>query len=213
MSANPKHRWTVEEYLAFERTSEVKHEFIDGEVFDMCGTRVDYPPVIPSDIPVIEMPARHNQIAANALASLHTALLEHPCIVYASDQRVRVRRQVVTYADISIVCGVQQLEDNDTLLNPTVIVEVLSPSTENYDRGKKFEAYRRLESLREYVLIAQDRPYIERYVRGDDGSSWTLTDARGLDAEMPLMAVPALLRLADVYRRVTFESTDSSIDL
>jgi Uma2 family endonuclease len=198
MSANPKHRWTVEEYLEFERTSEVKHEFVDGEIFQMAGASAD-----------------HNRITANTIAALIAGLGDQPCDILGSDMRVRISAGHYAYPDIVIVCGEPQLENTqpETLLNPTVIVEVLSPSTENYDRGKKFEAYRRLESLREYVLIAQDRPYIERYVRGDDGSSWTLTDARGLDAEMALVAVPAALRLADVYRRVTFESTDSSIDL
>jgi Uma2 family endonuclease len=109
-----------------------------------------------------------------------------------------------TYPDISVVCDPPQFEDDDTLLNPTLIIEVLSPSTESNDRGRKFQYYRALESLREYVLIAQDSPHIERYLR-QPNDEWLLGDATGLDASIELTSIGCRLFLADVYEKVSFE--------
>jgi Uma2 family endonuclease len=190
MVALPKKRWTVEEYLAFERSSDEKHEFIDGEVYLMAGAS-----------------RRHNLIALNAAASLHNQLKQRPCEVYAADMRVRVEPDY-TYPDVSVVCDPPKFADGehvDTLLNPMLIVEVLSPSTEMYDRGKKFQKYRTLDSFREYILIAQDEYRIETFLRAEDGR-WILSEVTGADAEISLTTIGCTLRLADVYDKVTFEA-------
>lgn len=190
MSAIEKQTWTVEQYLEMERASAEKHEYRDGEIYLMSGAS-----------------RRHNQIMGNAFASLHTQLRQSPCIVYPSDLRVKVTDTgMYTYPDISIVCGEPrfEIEQLDTLLNPVVVVEVLSATTESYDRGAKFQHYRALESLQEYVLISQDSPRIERYAR-QDNDQWLLTDAAGLDAMITLDSVGCTLALADVYEKVDFE--------
>src|SRR5258708_7680372 len=136
MSALPEMTWTVERYLAFERESDLRHEYLNREIFALAGASL-----------------RHNLIAANTLASLHSQLRKRECTVYPSDMRLKVSRTgLYTYPDLSVVCGTPQLEDDhqDTLLNPTLIIEVLSPSTESYDRGKKFQHYRTVETLPNY---------------------------------------------------------------
>jgi Uma2 family endonuclease len=191
MAANPERQWTAADYLAFERASTDKHEFIGGRVVAMSGAS-----------------AAHNLIAGNALASLHSQLRKRPCTVYPSDLRVKVARKgAYTYPDVTVVCGEAQFEDvqQDTLLNPTLIIAVLLPSTENYDRGKKFQHYRRLDSLQEYVLIAQDARHIERYLRQADGT-WALADLsdgeRG-DGRLALPSIGCVLTLDEVYEKVT----------
>lgn len=191
MSAVPEQTWSAEAYLEFERANEEKHEYLDGNIYLMTGAS-----------------ANHNLIVTNTVASLHTQLRKRPCIVYPSDLRVRVSRTgLYTYPDISVVCGTPQYADKetDTLLNPTLIVEVLSPATERYDRGKKFQHYRKLDSLQEYVLIAQDIYHIERYLR-QEGDEWLLTDVSGVDASIEFTSIQCALTLADVYEKVTFES-------
>lgn len=188
-----KQRWTPETYLAFERASEEKHEFIDGSVYAMTGASEN-----------------HNLINTNITAELVIQLRKRPCKVYANDMRVRIPGYNYVYPDIAIVCGEAQLEDDqlDTLLNPTVIIEVLSPSTEQYDRGKKFEHYRALESLQEYLLVSQEQAHIERFTRQEAG--WLLTEAKGLEATLDLLAIGCVLALADVYDKVNFEAESST---
>ena len=150
MPAMPKPLLTPEEYLARERRAETKSEYLRGEVFAMAGAS-----------------RAHNLIASNAAGELRQQLRDRPCEVYPSDMRVKVSPSgLYTYPDVTVVCGEPQFEDAevDTLLNPKVLVEVLSPSTADYDRGGKFTHYRRLPSLQEYVLISQDRPLVEHYV-------------------------------------------------
>lgn len=186
-------RMTEAEYLAFERASDIRHEYLDGHVYAMTGAS-----------------RAHNLISTYTAASLINQLRGRPCEVYASDMRVRVSATgLYTYPDVTVVCGNPQFADSalDTLLNPVLVIEVLSPSTESYDRGKKFQHYRQLESLREYVLISQDSPRIERFLRQDDGT-WLLTDAAGLDASLELASVACTLALAEVYEKVTFESEE-----
>jgi Uma2 family endonuclease len=194
MSALPKPlRMTEAEYLEFERASETKHEYIGGEVFAMTGAS-----------------RHHNLITGATYASLFLQLRGRPCEVYPGDMRVQVRASgLYTYPDIGVVCGEAQLADThlDTLINPLLIVEVLSPSTELYDRGRKFQYYRHIESLREYVLIAQDAPRIERFVR--QGDVWQFSDAVGLDASLELPSIGCTLALADVYEQVTFEAEET----
>jgi Uma2 family endonuclease len=165
-------RLTPEEYLAFERSSEQRHEFADGEIFAMSGgTR------------------EHSLIAVNIAGELRHALLDRPCEVHASDMRVKIQPTGrYLYPDASVVCGRPLFEDatRDTLLNPVLIVEVLSDSSEAYDRGDKFAQYRTIESLKEYVLASQKEARIEHFRRLPDGS-WLLRifqrgDRVGLDS-------------------------------
>lgn len=189
MAAIPEKRWTAEEYLAFERASDEKHEFLDGEVYLMPRAN-----------------RAHNLITVNTSTTLHVALRQTPYEVYASQMRVKApgTKGGYLYPDVMVVCGEVQLEDKylDTLLNPTVIVEVLSSSTESFDRGTKFQHYRVMDSLQEYLLIAQDAAHIEHYARRADGQ-WLLSDAKGLEAVVELRSVGCRLALADVYNRVT----------
>ena len=152
---------TPQEYLSWEESQPVRHEYLDGQVFAMAGASPE-----------------HNDIVANALGALRDALRHKPCRVRGTDQRVKIPRTgLYTYPDVLVVCGEAEYEDEKrtTLQNPTVIVEVLSESTESYDRGKKFQHYRSIPSLRDYLLVAQDTVWVEHYVRGGDGT-WILRD-------------------------------------
>jgi Uma2 family endonuclease len=189
MAANPKTTYTVEEYLAFERQSEIKHEYFAGEIVAMAGASFE-----------------HNLIVGDTYASLHRQLRGGPCTVLPSDQRLRVSPVgPLTYPDIMVVCGRPHFTDErpDTLTNPTVIIEVLSPTTEGDDRGRKFRHYRTIESLRECVLIAQDEYHVEHYIRAEHGW-WRFNEATGRDGAIELSSIGCTLALADVYERVTF---------
>ena len=193
MSTKKKHRYTRAEYLELERAAEFKSEYINGEIFLMSGAS-----------------RRHNVVTVNILRLLATHLLDRPCETYSGDMRVQVTDAgLYTYPDVVVVCGKPLFEDRylDTLQNPTLIVEVLSPSTEAYDRGRKFEFYRKLPSLREYLVVSQDAPHVDRFVV-DDLGRWTLTDASGLDAALDVTSIDFSLRLADVYHRIDFEADD-----
>ncbi|MBN8639144.1 MAG: Uma2 family endonuclease [Anaerolineae bacterium] len=195
MSALPKknHReMTEEEYLAFERASQFKHEYRNGEVVDMTGAS-----------------ERHNLISGSTYVALYSQLRGRPCKVYTNDMRVKVRQaRLYTYPDIAAVCGDARFSDDtfDMLINPTIIIEVLSPSTETYDRGEKFQNYRKLVSLQEYVLISQVSPHIERFTR-QDNDQWLLTEAKGLDAVIELTSIGCTLKLAEVYEQIDFSDT------
>ncbi len=187
MSSQPRPHLSAEEYLAFERAAAGKHEYHDGELFAMAGAS-----------------RAHAQIVTNLVASLAGQLRGRPCSVYSSDLRVKVSSTgLYTYPDVVIACGEHRFEDehDDTLLNPVVIIEVLSPSTEGYDRGKKFAHYRTFDSLAEYLLVAQDEPRIEQYVRQPDGN-WLLHEAGDLTGRLALAAVGCTLELADVYDKL-----------
>jgi Uma2 family endonuclease len=191
MSAAPERRWTVAEYLVAERASEQRHEYLDGQIRLMAGAS-----------------ANHNLIVANILASLHGQLRQRPCVVYPTDMRVKVSRTgLYTYPDISVVCGPTQFDDEaqDTLLNPTAIVEVLSASTERYDRGRKAYHYRALDSLLVYLLVAQDSRRVECY-RRQSGDFWLLEDVTDTDAQIRLEAIDCYLTLHDIYEKVTLEN-------
>ncbi|MBA3869526.1 MAG: Uma2 family endonuclease [Anaerolineae bacterium] len=186
---------TPEEYLRMERGSEEKHEYYNGEIFAMTGAS-EY----------------HNIIVGSTIASLYTQLRKKPCQIYPSDMRVRIPATgLYTYPDISVVCGTPEFEDDglDTLLNPTVIIEVLSSSTEQYDRGKKFQHYRTIASLKEYILIAQDSIRIEHFARRED--QWILTDAKTSDSVLSLPSIECTLALSDVYEKVNFDGTQGTI--
>jgi Uma2 family endonuclease len=182
------------EYLALERSAREKSEYINGRIYAMAGAS-----------------RLHNLIVANILRELGTQLRGRPCEAYANDMRVKVQRTgMYTYPDVVALCEEPRLEDVelDTLLNPSVIVEVLSPSTESYDRGEKFAHYRRLESLQEYVLVAQVTRRVEHFRR--EGDSWVLTEISDPGGELRLSSLGCTLQLADIYDRIEIPSGGAS---
>lgn len=187
MCALPKHYMTPREYLAQERQAETKSEYLDGEVYALAGASY-----------------AHTMIASNALVSLAPQLKRRSCTVHGSDLRINVREtDFYAYPDIVVICGKPQFADHqrDTLLNPSVIFEILSRSTEGYDRGEKFTHYRLLESLTDYILVSQHRPLVEHYARQQD-ESWLLKSYVGLDAVLPIPSIGCELSLADIYDKV-----------
>jgi Uma2 family endonuclease len=191
MSAQPVHsKMSEEEYLAFERASEFKHEYVNGEIMDMAGASNE-----------------HILICSYTGAALIAALGDKPCNVYQNDLRIKASMfHSYRYPDIVVVCGKPKYSDDkfDTITNPTVIIEVLSPSTENEDRGKKLREYRQIESLQEYLLISQDSPVIERYMRPKEGSDWLYSEIQGMESQIKLPSLEISLALADVYKKVEF---------
>jgi Uma2 family endonuclease len=189
MSAVPKPYLTPQQYLARERQAETKSEYLRGEIFAMSGASFE-----------------HNRISVNTVIALGTQLRNRDCDVFTGDMRVKVSPTgLYTYPDVTVVCGEPKFEDAevDTLLNPKVLVEVLSPSTADYDRGGKFTHYRRLPSLQEYVLISQDRPLVEHYVRqGQD--EWLLTEQSSLQDTLLLPSIQCQLPLSEIYLKVQF---------
>jgi Uma2 family endonuclease len=187
MSSQVQQQYTPEEYLALERQAQCKSEYYAGEIFAMAGAS-----------------RWHNLIVTNVLRELSLQLKGRPCTTYHSDMRVKVSPTgLYTYPDVTVVCGEAQFEDNqqDTLLNPMLIVEVVSESTEAYDRGGKFAHYRKLTSLMEYVLITQTKPHIEHYVRQPD-NRWLLAEADSLQDTLHLPSIDYRLALAEVYDKV-----------
>lgn len=181
-------RVTPEEYLRAERVAETRSEYLPDE-----GPRA-----------MTGASRRHSLIVVNAAATLHRQLRGRPCEAYVADMRVKVERSgAYLYPDVAVVCGTPELEDErlDTLLNPTVVVEVLSPSTAEYDRERKWELYRRLPSLRDSLLVSQDEPAVARYRRGE-GGIWLFEVAEGTDAAVELGSIGVRLPLADLYERV-----------
>ncbi|HYN89674.1 MAG TPA: Uma2 family endonuclease [Ardenticatenaceae bacterium] len=181
---------TPAEYLAYERRAEFKSEYFDGDVVAMVGAS-----------------RKHNLIGINIGRELSDQLRTRPCEVYGSDMRVKVpAAQVYTYPDVSVACNGPEFEDEvlDTLLNPTVIIEILSQSTESYDRGKKFALYRSIPALAEYLLVAQDEYRVEQYVKQPDGN-WLLLDHDSLDDGVELRSLGCVLTLAEVYHKVVLE--------
>lgn len=180
-------RYTAEQYLELERQSEVKHEFFDGQIFAMAGASL-----------------AHNTICYNLTGELRERLGTRGCRGLGSDMRVKVLdRGLYTYPDALIFCGEPELEDSvgDTLLNAKVIFEVLSPSTESYDRGRKFANYRRLASLTDYVLISQDSMHVEHYSLAGEGR-WILQEYAGDAAVVDLSSVGIEIPLSLLYDRV-----------
>ena len=192
MSTQEHRAYSVQEYLDIERTRADRHEYIAGAVYAMAGGS-----------------EQHNLIVGNVYASLHAQLRRRQCTVYPSDMRVRIPQiPRYTYPDISVVCGTAEFEDSrrDTLLNPTVIFEVLSPSTEKHDRGTKFKHYWSLPSIHEYILIAQETYRLERFARHPDEPQIYLFNVY-IDPknQVSLSAIDCTLLLADIYEKVVFK--------
>jgi Uma2 family endonuclease len=191
-------RFTVENYLALERGSEERHEYLDGEIYAMAGEHPD-----------------HGTICTNITGQFYAQLRGTPCRVFSKDTKVRSGpapkllqspKGLYSYPDVLVVCGEMKFHDEhqDVLLNPTVIVEVLSPTTEAFDRGEKWSRYQAwLPSLTDYLLVSQSKPLIEHYRRQPDGA-WLYSLVSSLEASISLTSIGGTLRLADVYDRVVF---------
>jgi Uma2 family endonuclease len=182
-------RLTEAQYLDLERDLETKNEFFDGEMFAMSG-----------GTPV------HSQIATNLAREFGNKLKGQDCIPYNSDLRLKVEATgLLTYPDLSVVCGRLQFAPgtDDTVVNPTLIIEVLSDPTEAYDRGKKFENYRQMPSLREYLLVSQKEPRIEQFAR-QENQQWLLREATGLKATLTLPPLEIQISLAEVFAGMEF---------
>ncbi len=196
MSTVPKSVMSEAEYLAFERQSRDKHEFYLGEIFAMSGAS-----------------RKHNLISGNLFGELRERLKDRRCEAYVGNMRVRVKPNgLYTYPDVVVVCGEPEFLDSDvdTLLNPTLLIEVLSDSTEKNDRGTKFKQYRQIPSLREYILVSQDEPLIEHFTRRGD-TYWELTETAGLDSQLVLSSLGCQIPLAEVYSKVDFSPKDDDV--
>ncbi len=193
MSTQPNIYLSPEEYLALERQAEFKSEYFDGVMYAMSGASLN-----------------HNKIVANVIGELVQQLRGRPCSALPSDIKVRMPdSRKFFYPDVSVVCGEPQFhnERTDVILNPILIIEVLSESTEAFDRGGKFQAYQRLESLQEYILLSQNKPVVEQYVRQSE-VVWKYTAAIGLESSLSLPSIECTLNLSNVYDKVTETETD-----
>jgi Uma2 family endonuclease len=197
MSAQPQPRLTPEQYLEIERAAvEIRSEFYDGRMYAMSGGT--YP---------------HALVIGNLSRELGNALKKGPCLVTSSDLRVRVAPDgLYTYPDIVVVCGEPRLADGrkDTLENPALLIEVLSPSTEGYDRGFKAQQYRKIESLQEYAFVSQTEPRVEVF-RRQSGGSWLFSEAVGMDSVCRFESAGAGIALAEIYSKITFEGGEPGV--
>jgi Uma2 family endonuclease len=182
----PYHRLSEAQYLEIERAAEFKSEFFDGEMFAMAGGS-----------------RKHSLIASNLIAELRNRLRGRPCAVFNSDLRIKIETSgLYTYPDASVVCGPSKSvgDADDTIVNPVLLAEVLSDSTEAYDRGRKSEQYRQIPSLREYLLISQKERHVESMVRGE--KQWSLHEASGANATIELPSLGITLSLSEIYLKV-----------
>lgn len=189
MTTHAHARLTPEEYLRIERAAEWKSEYVDGEIFAMSGAS-----------------PRHVLITLNLAAELRNALRETPCAAYSADLRVATdRHRHYTYPDVVVACEPLQYVDEhrDTITNPVLIAEVLSESTEKYDRGAKFERYRAIPTLAEYLLVAQDRVHVELYTRQPD-AAWVLREWNDAGATIDLASLECSVAISEIYAKVTF---------
>ena len=182
---------TPDEYLAAERLSDYRSEYLDGGVYPMTGASLN-----------------HGRIVVNVATELALQLRDRDCDVLVTDMKVRLQEsRKFFYPDICVLCDAPRFHDErkDIITNPDLVVEVLSPSTEAFDRGAKFEAYRTIESLKEYLLVSQEKPLVEQYVRNGDGS-WQYKSVAGLESSLTLPSVKCILDLGAVYDKVDFNS-------
>ena len=198
MAANPERRYTLEEYFELERTSEERFEFWNGEVFCMSGVSEE-----------------HAEIETNLIVSLKSRLRTRGCRVFPANIRIKVpSAPPYRYADLSALCGEAQFEEIggvDALVNPQLIVEVLSPSTEAYDRGDKFTHYKSIPTLSEYLLVAQHRPHVTHLYKQSDGT-WIHSEANDLEAVLSLSSLDCELPLNEIYRGVSFDAETTSLN-
>jgi Uma2 family endonuclease len=192
MPVQPQTRLTDEEYLAIERAAEYKSEFYQGEMFAMAGGS-----------------SNHSELSGSIIATLWPAARAKRCHIYTSDLRVRVARGgLYAYPDATVVCGEPQYAEGttDVVTNPTILIEVLSPSTEAYDRGFKSSEYRKLPSLKEYAFVSQAKPSVEIYGRNAQGDWGVFAEYVGLDASCRFFSLDCTIRLSDLYADFVFPS-------
>jgi Uma2 family endonuclease len=194
--AQPIRRFTPQEYYQLERAADCKSDYYDGEIFNMSGGT-----------------SRHSLICVNLVGELHQKLKGKPCTTYGANLRLRVMSNGLRcYPDASVYCDRLQYDPEDdgieTATNPTVLIEVLSKSTEAYDRGFKSKSYRTIQSLKAYALVSQTTPFVETYIRQSDGS-WQLRESAGPDKAISLSPIGVEVSLADIYDRVEFGDSES----
>jgi Uma2 family endonuclease len=196
MSSQPTHKYTLEEYFELELASEEKYEFWNGEVFCMSGVSL-----------------AHSQIEGNLMSGLRARLDAHGCRVFPANLRVKVPAYPpYRYPDLTALCGQPEIERMgglDMLVNPALIIEVLSSSTEAFDRGDKFTYYKSVASFSEYILIAQHRPHVSQFVRRENGV-WSFMEFNDLSESVRCASVPCVLALTEIYRDVVFEDVKRS---
>jgi Uma2 family endonuclease len=193
MSLQPKTYITPDEYLELESKAECKSEYFNGEIFAMGGAS-----------------PRHVLIVTNLVSELRSQLKNQPCTVYSTDLRVSVSPTgLYTYPDVVVVCGDPQFSDSrsDTLINPILIIEVLSKSTKDYDRGEKFEQYRMIGTFKEYVLVAQDKQHVEHYIKQAD-NTWVLSETNRIEDSIELSSIGCGLKLSEIYDKVNILSAE-----
>lgn len=205
--AKPKRIYTIEDYLEFERESVERHEFLDGEIYEMAGES-----------------EAHGDICTNLVREISTQLKGSPCRARSKDTKVRsgakpelarTRRGMFSYPDVVVICGETEFHDEakDVITNPAVVIEVLSESTADFDRGEKFIRYRNWNlTLTDYILVSQNEPLIEHFARQIDGS-WLLREHRGLEKTFTIQSINCALHLAEVYDRVEFQADFDEIPL
>jgi len=182
-------RLTEAKYLEIERAAEFKSEFFDGEMFAMAGGT-----------------PQHSLIGSNLIREFGNRLENSPCVAYNTDLRIKVGATgLCTYPDLSVICGPLQFAEgtDDTVVNPTVLVEELSNSTEAYDRGRKFEHYRQIPTLQEYLLVSQTEPRIEQFFRQSDGR-WLMNEAAGIEKNLELPSLKITIALTKIFGKVNF---------
>jgi len=192
----PIKRYTPQEYYRLEREATYKSDYYNGEIFNMSGGT-----------------ARHSLISANIGGELRARLKGKPCRAYESNMRLKIKATGLrTYPDVGVYCGALEYDPEDdgieTVTNPTVVFEVLSKSTEGYDRGFKAENYRKVETLQAYIFVSQDSPHMEIAQRQEDGT-WKLSEASGMDAVVTVPGIGVELPLAEVYDQVEFEAAEN----
>jgi Uma2 family endonuclease len=189
MASNPiNHFWTIEEYLAYEDITRIRHEYIDGEIYARVGLN-----------------ARHNRINVNTSYKIGGQVRNSPFQGYGSDLCIKISDTKYVYPDMSVVCGKSLFADAEqTLLkNPIFVLEIYSPESIDYDKGRKADFYRSLSSLQTYLLLEQNRPFAQLYIRDED--EWRLKEFSGLDAVVPLESIGCTLALSEAYRNVAFD--------
>lgn len=192
MSVKSDRRYTLEEYIELDRKSDMKLEYWYGEIFAKVGGTIN-----------------HNSIASNLITELGIQLKNRKCQVFGSEQQIKVPdAPPYKYADVSVVCGqpvIEVLQDQEMLINPILLIEVLSPSTEAFDRGDKFTAYKSIVSFREYLLIAQHRPHITHFIKQSD-NAWSYAEINDINEKVVLISIICTLSISDIYRDVEFQT-------
>lgn len=188
MSTQPKNFLTPQEYLAIERKAQYKSEYWNGKMYAMAGAS-----------------GEHTDIQCNIVFRLRLQLQGGSCRIRSSDMRVQTRSNLYTYPDVVVVCGKPEYADKavDTLLNPLVIIEILAPSTESYDRGMKFEQYRGIETLRAYLMVSSDRMHVELFSKRDDGQ-WSFDEWNVSEEIVKIEACKCGLKIGEIYENVEF---------